>query len=68
MKQELKPADYEALIDEHIPQARTTLTHELEAITPEDLASSERLDWQFVIKSGLVWRIKTRSDLDRFLK
>lgn len=68
MKQELKPADYEALIDNHIPQARITLTSELEAITPEELSRSEKLDWQFVIQNGWVWRIHSREDLARFLK
>ena len=68
LKAELKPADYEALIDANIPAARGVLSQDLESITPEELSQSAKLEWQYVIKDGLVHKIASRADLDKFIK
>lgn len=68
LQRELAPADYEALIDSHIPEVRAILASELEAITPEDLSQTDKLGWEFVIKHGWVWRITSHSDLSRHIE
>ena len=68
LKAELTTADYEALIDANIPAARGVLSQDLELITPEELSQSAKLEWQYVIKDGLVHKIASRADLDKFIK
>ena len=38
---------------------RTQNLAALEAITPEDLAKSDKLEWLYMIKNGLVYQIKS---------
>jgi hypothetical protein len=61
-KEEWEKAD-PALIDLNIPQARNVLANELEAITPDDLAQSDRLEWLYFIKNGKVHKVASYAEV-----
>ncbi len=40
----------------------------LESVTPEDLASSEKLVWLYMIKNGLVYRANSYDDVRKLIE
>lgn len=40
---------------------------ELESVTPEDLATSDKLEWLYLIVSGRVYRVKSYEDVQRLM-
>lgn len=40
----------------------------LRSVTPEDLASSEKLDWQYLIRDGMVYKVASYDDVKEKLK
>ena len=41
--------------------------NELEAATPEDLARSDRLEWVYIIRDGLVYMVQDQRDAAELL-
>ena len=69
----LVPADAwkdapDSLIDEVIPEVRRTLAADLEAITPEDLAQSDKLEWLYFVQGGMVHRVRSYDDVRKLIK
>jgi hypothetical protein len=58
----------ESLITNYLPQIRYTLAAELEATTPDDLARSEKLDWMYLIKEGLVHKVASQAEVEKLLQ
>jgi hypothetical protein len=61
-KEEWERAD-PSLIDLNIPEARKVLANDLEAITPDDLAQSDRLEWLYFIRNGKVHKVGSYSEV-----
>ena len=61
-KEEWEKAD-PALIELNIAEARNVLGNELEAITPDDLAQSDRLEWLYFIRNGKVHKVGSYGDV-----
>jgi hypothetical protein len=40
----------------------------LQSVTPEDLASSEKLDWLYFIKNGLVYKVTSYADVRKLIE
>jgi hypothetical protein len=47
---------------------RDVLSDELFSVTPEDLAQSDKLAWQFFIKDGLVYKVSSYADVMRLIQ
>ncbi|MCU0733561.1 MAG: hypothetical protein MUE84_18515 [Hyphomonas sp.] len=47
---------------------RDVLSDELFSVTPEDLAQSDKLSWQYFIKDGLVYKVSTYADVMRLIQ
>lgn len=57
------PEDAKASILAFRNRYRTTL----ESLTPEDLVQSEKLDWLYLIKDGMVHKVSTTEEVDKFM-
>ncbi|HEX7074723.1 MAG TPA: hypothetical protein VF226_11830 [Hyphomicrobiaceae bacterium] len=57
-----------SLIDDVIPQFRVQLATELEAVTPEDLARSEKLEWLYFIRDGKVHKVSSYDEVLELMK
>ncbi|MEM9026816.1 MAG: hypothetical protein AAGC70_00435 [Pseudomonadota bacterium] len=55
-------------VDHVVPSVRSSLASSLEGITPEDLARSEKLAWQYVIRNGQVHRVSSLADVQALTK
>ena len=62
LEEEWERAD-PSLIDLNIPEARKVLANDLEAITPDDLAQSDRLEWLYFIRNGKVHKVGSYSEV-----
>ena len=40
----------------------------LEAVTPEDLASSDKLEWLYFIKNGMVYKVSSYADVRKLIE
>ncbi|MEZ5900207.1 MAG: hypothetical protein R3D51_12035 [Hyphomicrobiaceae bacterium] len=47
---------------------RDVLSDELYSVTPEDLAQSDKLDWQYFIKNGLVYKVSSYADVMKLIQ
>jgi len=47
---------------------RDVLSDELFSVTPEDLAQSDKLDWLYFIKDGLVYKVSTYADVMKLIE
>lgn len=47
---------------------RDVLSDELFSVTPEDLAQSDKLAWQFFIKDGLVYKVSSYAEVMRLIQ
>jgi hypothetical protein len=57
-----------SLIDDVVPQFRAQLATELEAVTPEDLAKSEKLEWLYFIRAGMVHKVSSYAEAKELMK
>ena len=47
---------------------REVLTDELFAVTPEDLAQTDKLEWLYLIKGGVVYKVNTYADVLKLVR
>ena len=47
---------------------RDILGDELYSVTPEDLAQSDKLEWQYFIKNGLVYKVSTYAEVMKLIQ
>ncbi|MEQ1716846.1 MAG: hypothetical protein ABL907_12805 [Hyphomicrobium sp.] len=47
---------------------REVLSDELFSVTPEDLAQSDKLEWQFFVKDGLVYKVSSYADVMKLIQ
>ncbi|HMN37423.1 MAG TPA: hypothetical protein PKD49_06890 [Hyphomicrobium sp.] len=47
---------------------RDVLSDELYSATPEDLAQSDKLEWQYFIKNGLVYKVSSYADVMKLIQ
>jgi hypothetical protein len=40
----------------------------LQSVTPEDLAASEKLEWLYFIKNGMVYKVATYDDVHKLIE
>jgi len=57
-----------SLIDDVVPSFRAQLATELEAVTPEDLARSDKLEWLYFIRDGKVHRVSSYEEVKRLME
>lgn len=57
-----------SLIDDVVPQFRAQLATELEAVTPEDLARSEKLEWLYLIRGGEVHKVSSYEEVKALMR
>ncbi len=57
-----------SLIDDVVPQFRAQLATELEAVTPEDLARSEKLEWLYFVRDGKVHKVSSYDQVLELMK
>lgn len=57
-----------SLIDDIVPAFRAQLATELEAVTPEALAASDKLEWLYFIRGGMVHKISSYEDVRRLMQ
>ncbi|MCL4765140.1 MAG: hypothetical protein KJZ80_02785 [Hyphomicrobiaceae bacterium] len=57
-----------SLIDDVVPQFRVQLATELEAVTPEDLARSDKLEWLYFISGGKVHKVSSYEDVKKLMQ
>lgn len=57
-----------SLIDDIVPQFRAQLATELEAVTPEDLARSEKLEWLYLILGGKVHKVSSYDEVKELMR
>lgn len=58
----------DSLIDDVIPAFRAQLATELEAVTPEDLARSDKLEWLYFIRDGKVHKVSSYEEVKELMK
>mgnify|MGYP005850798925 CR=1 FL=1 len=58
----------DSLIDDVVPAFRAQLATELEAVTPEDLARSEKLEWLYFIRNGKVYKVSSYDEVKELMK
>lgn len=63
--EQMTPEEVEVMLDGHTAAIRESLASQLEAITPHDLAVSDKLEWLYFIKDGLVYRVSSLADVER---
>lgn len=56
------------LIDDVVPAFRAQLATELEAVTPEDLAVSEKLEWLYFIRGGKVHKVSSYDEVKKLME
>jgi len=44
------------------------LSDELFSVTPEDLAQSDKLEWEYFIKNGLVYKVSSYADVMKLIQ
>ena len=47
---------------------RDVLSDELFSVTPEDLAQTDKLEWQYFIKDGLVYKVTSYADVMKLIQ
>ncbi len=57
-----------SLIDDVVPLFRAQLATELEAVTPEDLARSEKLEWLYFITGGKVHKVSSYDEVKKLMQ
>jgi hypothetical protein len=45
----------------------TVIQHELLSTTPADLAVSDKLSWEYVVKDGVVWEVSSKEQVDSII-
>lgn len=63
--EQMSPEEVEQMLDDHTAAIRESLASQLEAITPHDIAVSDKLEWLYFIKDGLVYRVNSLADVER---
>ncbi len=56
------------LIDDVVPQFRVQLATELEAVTPEDIASTDKLEWLYFIRAGKVHKVSSYEEVKKLIE
>jgi hypothetical protein len=57
-----------SLIDDVVPQFRIQLATELEAVTPEEIAASDKLEWLYFIRDGRVHKVSSYEEVRRLMQ
>lgn len=57
-----------SLIDDVVPAFRSQLATELESVTPEDLAKSEKLEWLYFIREGKVHKVSSYAEVKELMQ
>lgn len=57
-----------SLIDDVVPTFRAQLATELESVTPEDLARSDKLEWLYFIREGKVYKVNSYEEVKRLME
>ena len=56
------------LIDDVVPTFRAQLSNELEAVTPEAIATSDKLEWLYFIRSGKVHKVSSYDEVKKLMQ
>ena len=56
------------LIDDVVPTFRAQLATELEAVTPEDIATSDKLEWLYFIRAGKVHKVTSYDEVKKLIE
>lgn len=56
------------LIDDVVPSFRAQLATELEAVTPEDIATSDKLEWLYFIRAGKVHKVSSYDEVKKLME
>jgi len=56
------------LIDDVVPSFRAQLATELEAVTPEDIATSDKLEWLYFIRAGKVHKVSSYDEVKKLIE
>lgn len=64
----MTPDEVDQMLEDHTAAIRESLASQLEAITPHDLAISDKLEWQYFIKDGLVYKVDNLADVQRYAR
>jgi hypothetical protein len=51
-----------------VPTFRAQLSNELEAVTPEAIATSDKLEWLYFIRSGKVHKVSSYDEVKKLMQ
>lgn len=63
----LPPEVTESVIRDVMPEVEKSLQAEIFALQPEDLARSQRLAWQYLVKDGWVYQVSSYDEVKKLL-
>jgi len=66
--EQMSPEEVEQMLEDHTGAIREALSSQLESITPNDLATSDKLEWLYFIKDGLVYKVSSFAEVERHVR